>query len=103
MFKITLLTLAAALSTPAIAQHTSTQSVQVNYRDLDLASAHGVAVLDRRIDQAIWQLCGDFSLAQGQAARNCRAAARGVAATQRSVVLANAQSGAHTIRIAAKR
>jgi UrcA family protein len=106
MFKTTLIALAATLATPAIAQDWGNQphTVQVSYGDLNLNSAQGIAALDRRIDAAVGRFCGaPMNLSEYSHVRKCRAAAFASARSQRTVVLAQAQSGSGTIRIVAKR
>ncbi len=57
---LTTITLAAAAASictaPALAQ--DMVSVKVGYSDLNLASTAGAAVLERRIDAAVMQICG---------------------------------------------
>jgi UrcA family protein len=112
MFKIVLLAVAAAGAVPAVAHPPHhphavaperSQRVDVDYRDLDLGSAHDLAVLDRRINQAVRQVCGRWRIAQAQTVINCRGAARDLAATQRTEILANAGSSPGTTRTAAMR
>lgn len=73
MFKFTVpLVLVAALAGTAHAQEIS---VPVDYSDLDLTSASGVARLDDRIDSAVDQVCGETlgqkSLSERLAIRSC--------------------------------
>ena len=56
MFKIAFFAAAAVLADPASAQKNG-RSVQVDYRDLDLTSGHGLATMDHRIDVAVRQVC----------------------------------------------
>lgn len=60
MIKIALVTAATALvaiSTPAIAGSDTTKSMEVEYRDLNLSTAAGQELLDRRIDHAAAKVC----------------------------------------------
>lgn len=50
------ITAALLAAVPAIAA--GAKSVQVSYADLDLASAHGKAAFDRRIQHAAQRVCG---------------------------------------------
>lgn len=60
----------------ASAPQESAPSARIAYADLNLASAAGVAELDRRIDRAVDRACPGLKtlpLAQVQAAKGCRA------------------------------
>ncbi|WP_164549739.1 UrcA family protein [Altericroceibacterium xinjiangense] len=48
---------ALALAAPAFAAQPAGNSVEVQYRDLDLSSPQGMAELDRRLDKAARQVC----------------------------------------------
>ena len=82
MFKTIACVLALAAAVPAAAE-----SLVVRYDDLNLSSAAGMKVLDRRIDGAARQVCGanqDYrqGLAEKAAAQKCVAGARAGAADQ---------------------
>jgi UrcA family protein len=91
-----LLALASALiltPIPALANDTPTRSVQ--YRDLDLTKAEGVAKLERRISSAVRFVCQaedlrDLSLAIK--VQKCRKMARASANDQTQLAIANARS-----------
>jgi UrcA family protein len=81
MRKITIAALAlslAAFATPASAE---TTSVEVRFDDLNLASAAGMAALERRVDRAIERVCGADTrplykvVQQQQCAREAKASA----------------------------
>jgi len=92
---------AAAATTPAVAQ---TNSVTIGYGDLNLASQAGRNVLDRRIDGAARQLCGDFSpleLKMVALGRTCRAGVLADARAQLARVIVDDQLAAITVSRAA--
>ena len=66
--------------------------VAVTYADLNLASASGVAVLDRRIARALDTVCSDYTLFQ-RAFRECRARAAALVVPQRDAAIARASHG----------
>lgn len=75
--------LVAAAAVPATAAEPASRTI--SYADLDLATAHGRATLDRRIAAAVEALCGSYAGAPGWAVPEidrCRAAARTSAETQ---------------------
>lgn len=85
-FTITLAVLFAALPAAAFAQSAPTTSViapsdraVVSYADLDIASAAGKRILNRRLGGAIEQVCGSFANAREYAEEDrvtqCRGAA----------------------------
>ena len=53
-----LATVASVLTVPAFAAEPNGQSVRVEYNDLNLATAEGQEMLDRRLDAAARQVCG---------------------------------------------
>lgn len=73
-------TFAAALSVPPAAARPADTGVRtVSYADLDLRNAAGRARLERRIDAAVRDLCGEapsFDLARRRAVRECLAETR---------------------------
>lgn len=96
MMKTVFLFLAGVVALNAAPVAAQTVSVRVAYADLNLTSAGGVKLLDRRIADAVRRICGaptqiDLSAARG--ARNC---ARDVMATTRPQIdraLASARNG----------
>jgi len=83
------LLLAAVLPGAAPAQ----EAIHVSYHDLDLGSAQGVRMLDRRLDQAISAVCPDpYSVMPGArlAYRRCLTAKRIEIAAQRDQAIAQA-------------
>ena len=73
-------TVVSALSiSPAFAKPIAPTTRVVSYADLDLSSAAGQARLDRRIEAAVREVCGDatnFELARREAVRDCVAETR---------------------------
>lgn len=73
-------TLVSAVSlSPAFAKPAAPPTRIVSYADLDLNTAAGRARLDRRIEAAVRQVCGEatsFDLARRQAVRDCVADTR---------------------------
>ena len=61
MTKIFLATLLAFTATPALAEPPVTVSTTVQTADLDLSSKAGQRALDRRLSQAVIELCGTAS------------------------------------------
>jgi UrcA family protein len=61
MTKIFLATLLAFTATPALAEPPVTVSTTVQTADLDLSSKVGQRALDRRLSQAVIELCGTAS------------------------------------------
>ena len=66
------LTLVAALglALPAVPAAAQSQSVDVPYADLNLATPEGQAQLDRRIDRAARQVCGADDVVTGSRLQN---------------------------------
>jgi UrcA family protein len=74
---LTAATLAAAAvcAAPAMAQDQDAVTIKVAYSDLNLASTAGAAVLQRRIDAAVTQICGrveGYDLQRTAAIVRCR-------------------------------
>ncbi|MDO7841321.1 UrcA family protein [Sphingomonas immobilis] len=70
--------------------------VRVATHDLDLRSAKGVKILDRRLSYAITTMCGDdttVDFSQRRAIRRCHANKRAEVAQQRDAVIAAATRG----------
>ena len=85
-------------------QQGNTQTELVRYGDLDLTGPAGVAMLDRRIAQAIQRVCnteGATDLTSMSAQRHCRREARAMVHSQRSLALAAANSG--SIQLSSRR
>jgi UrcA family protein len=96
-------TLAAAAftATPASAQ---TDSVTIGYGDLNLASQASRAVLDRRIDGAADQICGEaapLQLKLNALGRTCRADVLAEARAQLARVIVDDQVASITVSRAA--
>ncbi len=72
--------LASAVSfSPALAKPATPSVRVVSYADLDLSSTSGQARLERRIEAAVRDVCGEapsFELARQQAIRDCIAETR---------------------------
>ena len=99
LFPILLLTTA----TPALTQPAEPVTSLVRTADLDLSSAAGQRTLDRRLSQAIVEVCGDASpadLAGQNKVRSCRADAHQRLATERDQRIASASSS--PIQVAAR-
>jgi UrcA family protein len=87
--------IAAFLPIAAMSQE-APGSVHVAYRDLNLQSAAGVKLFERRIEGAIETICPDYGsieLARQRVVAQCRAAVRANVAAQREAVLAEAGRG----------
>ena len=95
--------LIAGTATAASAEDADSPIRYVQTADLNLASAHGVATLDRRIGTAITEICGpnERELDQISEQQACRAHARASVAGQKSALLAAARVD-RTTRIAAR-
>jgi UrcA family protein len=63
-FALAVFTLGASLPADATAKQ---RSINVEYRDLNLADAKGRRALDRRIERAVVQLCGSTNMARNMA------------------------------------
>lgn len=65
---------AAVSASPAAAKRIAPEVRTVHYADLDLSSIAGRARLNRRIEAAVREVCGEapsFDLARRQAVRQC--------------------------------
>lgn len=93
---------AGIAAAPAAAQ--TVDSVTVSYADLNLGSAAGRAVLDRRIAHAARQVCGQFApieLRRNSLSRACQADVIASAEAQRSaIVFASNNANARVSRTA---
>lgn len=82
----------AGAASPASARNEQNPAVRkVVYQDLDLASASGRAVLDRRIHAAVNAVCGEaeqFDFKGKSRVRHCREDTTANAVTQRDRLLA---------------
>lgn len=88
---------AAAAPSLATAPQPSLRTVAVDYSDLDLGRTEGRARLERRIEAAIRQVCGDEGvrgLASAAEVSRCIAATRDAA--RRSMAAAVASAGRQT-------
>ena len=93
-FLLPILLLSAA--SPALAEPAQPVISFVQVGDLDLASAAGQRTLDRRLSQAIVEVCGDPSpadLAGQNKARNCRHELRARLDVERDQRIAKASTG----------
>ena len=61
MTKIFIATLLAFTATPAVAEPPALATAKVQVADLDLSSAAGQRALDRRLNQAVIEVCGTAS------------------------------------------
>ncbi len=98
--------LAAALTTPAVAQNLASppRALSVSYADLDLRSEAGLRILDQRIRNAVSTACGTASPADPYGKKKvetCRAEARERARAQRSILVAAARGPGQAILAAA--
>lgn len=90
--------LGAAIISPAIAASGDAQSGAIEYRDLDLATADGVAELDARIERAARSICEVDHHTTGTrlvstAKRKCVDGVRASAKQQIASVIDNARRG----------
>jgi UrcA family protein len=93
-FLLPILLLSAA--TPALAEPVEAVTSLVQVRDLDLASEAGQRTLDKRLSQAIVEVCGDPSPADlvGQnKTRDCRQDLRARLDVERDQRIAKASTG----------
>lgn len=99
-----------AVAVPAHAAAPEAPTALVRYADLDLATAGGVARLDRRIRAAVTDVCGAADirdLVQGAAVHRCRVAALADAAPQLASAIASARNGTkvaatYSLRVASR-
>ncbi len=90
--------LASAAVTPAFAQEFDRSTASVSYADVDLGTAKGQKILDRRIEKAVRQVCRMTNLDTGTRimsndALNCLAKARADAKRQVAALMTNEQRG----------
>jgi UrcA family protein len=97
MLKYLVVAAVAATLLPTVAPARETPpTVRVAYRDLDLNSAQGVRILDRRIADAAAQLCPDaprVGITRNLAVEKCRIATQASVAQQRAAAIASATRG----------
>jgi UrcA family protein len=95
MIKILPAILLAFASTPAIAEPNQSVSSIVTIADLNLSQADGRRTLDRRLAQAIAEVCGEASpadLAGLNDVRDCRVETRARLQAERDLRIAEASS-----------
>ena len=100
-----LLALLAIAATPALAEPPAAVTSVVRTVDLDLASRDGQRQLDRRIAQAVMEVCGtasDADLAGKNEVRRCRDETLARAGLNRDQLLAAARSGSRIVVMAAR-
>ena len=90
---IALAGLAGALASPVLAE-----SIAIQYRDLDLATAEGQQALEQRVDAAARKACGLDETATGTRIvtadkRRCHAEAKKSARAQMASIIAERQLG----------
>ena len=86
---------AAAIASPARAADSGTQSIKIQYRDLDLTDDAGAAALKRRIARAAAEICRPIygpTLIDHARYNVCRTAAIASASPQMNAVIASARS-----------
>jgi len=103
MTKILIATLLAFTATPAFAEQPARVSSIVQVADLDLSTAKGQRALDRRLHQAVKDVCGIASpsdLAGQNRVRDCRVDTLAGLTAEREQRIASASSS--PIQIAAR-
>jgi UrcA family protein len=103
MTKIFLATLLAFTATPALAEPPVTVSSIVQTADLDLSTAKGQRALDRRLQQAVNEVCGtasDVDIAGKNDVRQCRVDTLASLASERDERIA--RSSGSPIEVAAR-
>lgn len=103
MTKIFLATLLAFSATPALAEPPAIFTATVQTADLDLSSAKGQRVLDRRLNQAANEVCGtasDVDIAGKNDVRRCRVDTLAQLASERDQRIARASG--EPIEVAAR-
>ncbi|MEP5937702.1 MAG: UrcA family protein [Erythrobacter sp.] len=88
----------ALITTPVMAEQNTTQSIAVEYRDLNLSTPEGQAKLDKRVDRAAAQVCGLTGIRTGTRVRSssskkCYAKARKSVEKQVAGMIAETQRG----------
>lgn len=103
MTRIFIATLLAFTATPALAEPPVIATSTVQTADLDLSTAKGQKLLDRRLSQAAKEVCGtasDADVAGKNDVRHCRVETLAKAASERDQRIAAASS--QPIEIAAR-
>jgi UrcA family protein len=103
MTKIFLAALLAFTATPALAEAPVTVTSTVQTADLDLSSAKDQRALDRRLEQAVKEVCGtasDVDIAGKNDVRRCRADTLAGLASERDQRIARASG--EPIEVAAR-
>lgn len=103
MTKIFIATLLAFTATPALAETPVVATSIVETSDLDLSSQSGQRALDRRLNQAVKEVCGiasDVDVAGKNDVRRCRAETLASLAEERDQRIAAASS--QPIKVAAR-
>ena len=103
MTKIFIATLLAFTATPALAEMPVVATSIVQTSDLDLSSLSGQRALDRRLNQAVKDVCGiasDADIAGKNDVRRCRAETLASLAEERDQRVAAASS--QPIKVAAR-
>ena len=103
MTKIFLASLLAFTATPALAEPPAIATSIVQTADLDLSSAKGQQALDRRLTQAVKEVCGtasDVDIAGKNDVRRCRADTLAQLASERDQRVARASG--QPIQVAAR-
>lgn len=103
MTKIFIATLLAFTATPALAESPVVATSIVQTSDLDLSSQSGQRALDRRLNQAVKDVCGiasDADIAGKNDVRRCRAETLASLAEERDQRVAAASS--QPIKVAAR-
>ena len=103
MTKIFLATLLAVTATPALAEPPALFTANVEVADLDLRSAAGQRALDRRLAQAVIEVCGtasDVDIEGKNEVRRCRSETLARLASDRNERIAAAND--QPIQVAAR-
>ena len=103
MTKFFIATLLAFTATPALAEPPAIVTSTVQTADLDLSSAKGQRALDRRLEQAVKEVCGtasDVDIAGKNEVRRCRVETLAGLASERDQRIASASN--QPIEIAAR-
>lgn len=103
MTKILIATLLVFTATPALAQPAVTVTTTVQTADLDLSSPAGQRVLDRRLTQAVKEVCGaasDADIEGKNEVRRCRTDTLAALSSERDQRIAAAS--AKPIQVAAR-
>lgn len=94
---------ATFVAEPGLARSTEQRSQSVRYADLDLGTETGRAELDRRLREAVKNVCGsasDADLAGKNDVRRCRAATADLASLRRRLAIAAASQSSPALAAA---